>query len=96
MAVIVRKPGNTRKQYTVRYQVTGKQRERSFSTSREARDFKIKVEHDARAQIFIDPDVRTSLTDYFTSWIETHAVTPGTKRTYLSIFANHIAPKLAR
>ena len=63
MAVVIRKPGNTRKPYTVRYQVAGKQREKSFGTSREARDFRIKVEHDARAQIFIDPDVRTSLTD---------------------------------
>ena len=92
MAVIVRKPGNTRKSYTVRWTVAGRQREKSFATRKEANDYRIKVEHDARAQIFIDPDVRTSLADYFTGWLATHAVSDGTKRTYRSVFRTRIKP----
>ena len=53
MSVIIRGK-NPRKPHTVRYWVDGRQRERSFATAREAQDFKIKTDHDTRAQIFID------------------------------------------
>ena len=53
MSVIIRGK-NPRKPHTVRYWVDGRQRERSFATAREAQDFKIKTDHDTRAQIFVD------------------------------------------
>jgi hypothetical protein len=53
MSVII-KGKNPRKPHTVRYWVDGRQRERSFATAREAQDFKIKTDHDTRAQIFVD------------------------------------------
>ena len=53
MSVIVRGK-NPNKPYTVRFWVDGKQRERSFRTRKEADDFKIKTDHDVRAQIFVD------------------------------------------
>lgn len=54
MAVIVRGK-NATKSYTVRYWLNGRQRERSFTTSKEARDFKTRVEYESRTQSFIDP-----------------------------------------
>src|ERR1039457_5430555 len=50
MSVII-KGKNPRKPHTVRYWVDGRQCERSFATAREAQDFKIKTDHDTRAQI---------------------------------------------
>jgi hypothetical protein len=55
---ILPKGKNTRKPYTLRYWHEGRQRERSFVTLREARDYQAKFEHDSREQTFIDP--RTS------------------------------------
>ncbi len=54
MSVIVRGK-NPNKPYTVRFWVDGRQRERSFRTRKEADDFKIKTDHDVRAQIFGRP-----------------------------------------
>jgi hypothetical protein len=53
MSVII-KGKNPRKPHTVRYWVDGRQRERSFAAAGEARDFKIKNDHDTRAHIFVD------------------------------------------
>src|ERR1035441_8518659 len=53
MSVII-KGKNPRKPHTVRYWADGRQRERSFATAREATDFKIKTDHDTRAQIFVN------------------------------------------
>lgn len=85
---------NPRKQWTVRYWVGGRQREKSFATSREARDFKIKTEHDARASIFIDPDMTTTLGEYAGTWLAQHTVSDGTRRVYTSIFENRVKPVL--
>jgi hypothetical protein len=64
MAVII-KGKNVNKPHTVRYWVDGKQREKSFATAGEAKDWKIKVEHDTRAQIFTDPKLgKERLGDY--------------------------------
>jgi integrase len=54
MATIV-KGKNANKPYTVRYWHEGRQRERSFTTRREAQDFIAKFEHDRREHTFIDP-----------------------------------------
>ncbi len=91
MATIIRGK-NRRKPYTVRYWVAGRQRERSFATSREANDFRAKVEYESRAQIFIEPDVRTTLGQYAETWLAQHTVSEGTRRTYRSVFDNQIRP----
>jgi hypothetical protein len=45
----------TAKPWTVRYQHDHKQRERSFTTKREAQDFIAKFEHDRREGTYVDP-----------------------------------------
>jgi hypothetical protein len=49
MSVII-KGKNVNKPFTVRFWIDGKQKERSFSTRKEASGFKIKTGHDAWAQ----------------------------------------------
>jgi integrase len=95
MAVIV-KGKNLRKPHTVRYQDHGKQRELSFATPREAKDFKIKYEHDHRAKIFVDPRAgKIMFTEAVTDWITRHPLADGTRRNYLAITNAHIAPAFA-
>jgi integrase len=91
---LVHKPGNTRSPFTVRYSANGKQRERSFRTERDAEAFRVKVDYETRAHVFVDPDERTTLADYFESWIDLHTVSPSTKALYRSAFANWIKPSL--
>ncbi len=55
MASKVLKGKNPNKPYTVRYWHEGRQRERSFTTRREASDFQARFEHASRTQTFIDP-----------------------------------------
>lgn len=55
MASKILKGKNARKPYTLRYWDEGRQRERSFATLREARDFQAKFEHDSREGTYIDP-----------------------------------------
>jgi hypothetical protein len=59
MASKILKGKNARKPYTVRYWDEGKQRERSFSTRREATDCQVKFEHDSREGTYIDPRAST-------------------------------------
>jgi integrase len=82
MSVILRGK-NPRKPHTVRYWVEGRQRERSFATAREAQDFKIKTDHDTRAQIFVDDKLgREDFGAAVDAWIDRHAVTDATKDGY--------------
>jgi integrase len=55
MASKILKGKNANKPYTVRYWHEGRQRERSFTTRREAQDFMARFEHDSRTETFIDP-----------------------------------------
>lgn len=92
MATII-KGKNQRKPYTVRYQDAGRQRERSFATRAEAHDFKIKFEHDSRAQTFVDPrNGSTPFVEYAGQWIERMDATPGTRSGYRGHLRNHVAP----
>src|SRR5262249_38458173 len=93
-AKVVTKPANKRKPWVVRYAASGKHHERSFALKREADAFKIKVDYETRARIFVEPDERTTLEGYFDAWLATHAVSDGTKRTYRSVFGNRIKPVL--
>src|ERR1035437_9335163 len=82
MSVII-KGKNPRKPHTVRYWADGRQRERSFATAREAQDFKIKTDHDTRAQNFVDDKLgREDFGTAVDAWIDRHAVTDSTKGGY--------------
>jgi hypothetical protein len=68
----------------VRFWADGKQRERSFRTRKEADDFKIKTDHDVRAQIFVDDRAgRQKFSDAATAWLNRKAIAEGTKRVAL-------------
>lgn len=92
MATIV-KGKNKDKPYTVRYRHEGKQRERSFRTSKEANDFKAKFEHDSREQIFVDPKAHSDkFRDAAEKWVSRLNGSANTKRIYRSMLAGHINP----
>lgn len=94
MATIV-KGKNAKKPYTVRYWVDGRQRELSFVTSREARDWKAKVEHDTRAQIFVDPAASNiKFRDVAERWVAHLTGAPRSKEIYRSLLSNHINPAM--
>ena len=94
MSVIVRGK-NPRKAHTVRFWIDGKQRERSFATAKEARDFKTKTDYDTRASIFVDDRLgREKFRAVAETWIERKAITDGTKAAYESILSVHIGPAL--
>jgi integrase len=82
---------NPRKPHTVRYWVDGKQREKSFATAKEAKDFKIKVDHDLRARIFVDDKLgREKFSTAASAWIQRKAIAAGTKSNYGYILSAHI------
>jgi integrase len=92
MATIV-KGKNANKPYTVRYQDNGRQREKSFRTSREANDFRAKFEHDSRAGIFVDPKAGgLKFSEVAKRWVETRTGAPSSRETYDRILRNHINP----
>ena len=92
MSVIV-KGKNPRKPHTVRYWVDGKQRERSFTTAREAKDFKIKTDHDVRAQIFVDDRKgRENFGEAAQKWLDGLTKSNGTKIVYGNVFNAHVKP----
>lgn len=94
MSVIV-KGKNPRKPHTVRFWVDGRQRERSFATAKEARDFQIKTDHDTRAKIFVDDRAgREKFADAASAWIERSANCAGTKTIYRSVLSAHILPAI--
>lgn len=92
MSVIV-KGKNLNKPYTVRFWVDGKQRERSFATRKEASDFKIKADHDIRAQIFVDDKLgRQLFSEAAEGWLSHLVKSDGTKRTYGSVLHAWVIP----
>ena len=94
MARIIRGK-NPRKPWTVRYRHDGRQRERSFGTSKEASDFKVKYEHDSREQIFVDPALaREPFTDAAERWISRLKGAASTKVIYRQILTKHVSPAL--
>jgi integrase len=95
MAVIVRKPGNKLKPYTVRYWHEDKQRERSFRTKREAQEFVARFEHERREGSYVDPrEGSMSFGEYANRWLTMLVVAPNTKRTYRSALDRWILPAL--
>jgi len=92
---VIIKGKNPVKPHTVRYWVDGKQREKSFATAREARDFKIKTDHDVRAQIFVDEkDGQQKFSDAAAAWLAAQAIAEQTLRGYQSILSVWVLPVL--
>jgi integrase len=90
---VIIKGKNPRKPHTVRYWVDGKQRERSFATAREARDFQIKTDHDVRAQIFVDDRLgRQNFGEAAEAWLAGLVKSAGTKKVYGNIYNAHVKP----
>lgn len=92
MAVIIRSK-NANKPYTVRYWISGRQREKSFITAREARDFKTQVEYETRTQTFTDPKLGSiRFADYALTWVNGLANPELTKKTYSSVLKAWLLP----
>ena len=87
-------------QWVVRYRTTGgrssRQRERSFGSDlREAEDFALKVEHDKRAHVFVDPKAgRMLFRDAAGTWLNQHLGADSSIATYRSVLRAHINPAI--
>ena len=80
MAAVVKKCdcADTRRckhSWVVRYRASGRQRERSFRHDQKtiANDFALKVEHDKKAGVFIDPKLGdVTVSEWCERWIRQH------------------------
>lgn len=94
MSVII-KGKNPNKPHTVRYWVDSKQKERSFKTQREAKDFQIKTDHDVRAQIFVDDRKgKENFGEAITAWLAGMVRSEQTKLVYESVAKVYVMPAL--
>lgn len=93
MAVII-KGKNPNKPYTVRYWTEdGRQREKSFTRSLDARDFKTSIEHAVKAGTYTDPKLGSvRFADYAQTVLDGMAVTTGTRKIYADIYRAWLAP----
>ncbi|MFJ6604767.1 tyrosine-type recombinase/integrase [Streptomyces lydicus] len=85
--------------WTVRYREpggrSGSQREKTFPTKREARDYGIKAENDKREGRYLDPNAGKILVrDYSREWLSRRAIKETTRRNYRNFFENHLIPRL--
>jgi integrase len=84
----------------VRYRTTGgrssRQHEQSFGDDlREAEDFALKVEHDKRAHMFVDPKAgRVLFRDAAGTWLDQHLGADSSIATYRSVLHAHIDPAI--
>jgi integrase len=84
--------------WVVRYRTLGgrasRQQERSFGADRrEADDFALKVEHDKRARVFIDPAAGDVLfRAYAQTWLSRHLGADSTVAGYRSVLNAHVFP----
>ena len=86
--------------WVVRYRTAGgrssRQREQSFGADRrEAADFALKVEHDKRARVFIDPAAGQALfREAAGTWLDQHLGAEASIATYRSVLRAHIDPAI--
>jgi integrase len=86
--------------WVVRYRTAGgrssRQREQSFGGDlREAEDFALKVEHDKRAHVFVDPKAgRVLFRDAAGTWLDQHLGADSSIATYRSVLRAHIDPAI--
>jgi hypothetical protein len=92
--------------WTLRYWADGRQREASFadeldgqgrprygSGKRLAQDAQLKIAHDKRARVFIDPKLGSAkFRDECEKWITRHAGAELTKEAYQGILRAHVGP----
>lgn len=97
-----------RHKWTLRYWAGGRQRELSFadeldgqgrprygSGRRLAQDAQLKIAHDKRAQVFVDPKLgSTRFRDECEKWITRHPGTEATKEAYQNSLRAHVGPVL--
>ena len=85
--------------WVVRYRTPGgrasNQREQSFTAKREADDFALKVEHDKRAHVFIDPRGGDALFKVEAeNWLSHHLGADTSIRAYRSVLRAHVLPAI--
>jgi integrase len=86
--------------WLVRYRTTGgrssRQREQSFGSDlREAENFALKVEHDKRAHVFIDPKAGQALFQAEAgTWLDRHLGAESSIATYRSVLRAHVYPAI--
>ncbi len=85
--------------WVVRYRTPGgrasNQREQSFTAKREADDFALKVEHDKRAHVFIDPRGGQALFRVEAeTWLNRHLGADNSITTYRSVLRAHVLPAI--
>jgi hypothetical protein len=83
--------------WTVRYREpggrSGRQRERSFPTKREADDHGVEMESAKREGTYVDPRRgAVPLRTYATEWLERQHLAPNTYGTYERAFRLHVFP----
>jgi len=87
-------------QWVVRYRTAGgrssRQREQSFGDGRrDAEDFALKVEHDKRAHVFVDPKAGQALfRAEAETWLDQHLGADSSIATYRSVLRAHIDPAI--
>jgi site-specific recombinase XerC len=87
-------------QWVVRYRTTGgrssRQREQSFGDDlHEAENFALKVEHDKRAHVFVDPKAgRVLFRDAAGTWLDRHLGADSSIATYRSVLRAHVDPAI--
>jgi integrase len=102
MATVVKKcscPDQRRCKHSwvVRYRAGGRQRERSFRHDQKsvANDFALKVEHDKKAGVFIDPKLGdVTVTDWCSRWIRQHQGADNSRVVYRTVLDNHVGPAI--
>jgi integrase len=102
MASVIKKcdcpePRRCKHSWTVRYRAGGRQRERSFLHDQKsvANDFALKVEHDKKAGVFIDPKLGdVTVTEWCTRWIRQHQGAENSRTVYKNVLGRHITPAI--
>lgn len=83
--------------WVVRYRAGGRQRERSFRHDQKtvANDFALKLEHDKKAGVFIDPKLgEVSVTEWCERWIRQRQGADNSRAVYETVLAKHIKPAI--
>jgi integrase len=92
MSSIEKRPSPSGPRWVVRYRVNGLSRSRTFSTEREAKAFRTSLDHDALRGVSVDPVLgRTTLGEFWDSWLPQQPFRPNTKSTY-SATRRHLGP----
>uniref|UniRef100_A0AAU2VAX5 Site-specific integrase n=1 Tax=Streptomyces sp. NBC_00003 TaxID=2903608 RepID=A0AAU2VAX5_9ACTN len=87
--------------WTVRYREpggrSGRQREKSFDTQKEANNFKAQVEHDVRAHTYIDPDQgKVTVSAFWGEYQDRRHVKVTTAYRNEKSFERHVKPAIGR